>query len=297
MRRDNENWFVSNNRSPMAVAVGVATVGIALVAIDNDSLFALFVVIVISMICGQLVFLIRKQLKPELFPVPLAQVFRLSSDTEVSAIHEEWGAALEQISARKDAIFREQALERLQCTIAQVQNLSNGTIEFESTETWRIAYEALLRSPGLHLYRSISHVDSVHYWQDGPGQHSTQLNLELHDNRTISVERIAIVANYLWPDDSRFPEPPIHRWLLEQHRHGISVQVVRESIIASEPELLVDVGIYGNRAVGVQTSDASGRTVRFRLSFDFERLQRVENIWDRLAVYATSYEKLLDQHA
>ncbi|MEZ6077693.1 MAG: hypothetical protein R3C56_19105 [Pirellulaceae bacterium] len=77
--------------------------------------------------------------------------------------------------------------QRFSSIVQQPRTLSAGTIEYSSTESGRVAYEQLLRSPGLHLYRSVAYVEP-HYWQDGPGQQSTRLNLELHDSRSISIE-------------------------------------------------------------------------------------------------------------
>ena len=68
-----------------------------------------------------------------------------------------------------------------------------------------------------------------------------------------------------------------------------------ESQLAGERELVSDFGIYGSRAVGMQMADAAGRTIRFELSFDFERVKQAESIWERLQVFATSYRDLLDR--
>ncbi|MCC7334650.1 MAG: hypothetical protein IT422_06120 [Pirellulaceae bacterium] len=228
-------------------------------------------------------------------PKTLETLLELAKDREVSRIHDEIAESLKQIAAKQDPIFRRLALQKLQGVADQCQRLANDTIEFSSTEAWRIVYEELLRSPGLHLYRSVSYVESAHYWQDGPGQQSTRLNLELHDNREISIERTAIIADHLWPDLSVFPVEPIHAWLEEQHRHGIWIRLVRESKIRDEADLLADFGIYGSRAVGIQIADPAGRTLRFQLSFDFDKVLRAEAIWNRLAVYAISYRELLDQ--
>lgn len=173
--------------------------------------------------------------------------------------------------------------------------LGKGSVAFPSTESWRVVYEELLRSPGLHLYRSVAYIESAHYWQDGPGQQSTQLNLELHDTGIISIERTAIIADHLWPTDQLFPVEPLHSWLDQQHRYGIWLRLVRESALENDTDLLCDFGIYGSRAVGIQTADPAGRTIRFVLNFNFDKIQEAEVKWNRLAVYAISYRDLLDQ--
>ena len=83
----------------------------------------------------------------------------------------------------------------------------------------------------------------------------------------------------------------------EQYTHGIWTKLVRESTLTGEPDLLVDLGIYGTRAVGFQELDDHGRTVRFTLSFEFAEILAAERRWERLSVYSTSYQKLLDQQA
>lgn len=242
------------------------------------------------------------QLYQELFavpaqPAPLETLLQLAQDREISALHADLAEALKRISAKPDPIFRRLALQSLQNMVDQTHRLAADTIEFSSTESWRVVYEELLRSPGLHLYRSVAYIETAHYWQDGPGQQSTQLNLQLHDAGTVNIERIAIIADFLWEKSARFPVEPIQTWLDQQYRHGIWLRLVRESQLAGESDLLSDFGIYGSRAVGMQLADAAGRTVRFELSFDFERVKRAEDIWKRLQVFSTSYRDLLDQRS
>ena len=121
-----------------------------------------------------------------------------------------------------------------------------------------------------------------------------RLNYELHDGGRLNIERIAILADEVWPEDEPLPKSPISEWIHEQHSHGIWTKLVRESALKSEPDLLVDMGIYGSRAVGTQELDDRCRTVRFTLTFDFEAVAAAEERWRRLSVYATSYRDLLD---
>ena len=44
----------------------------------------------------------------------------------------------------------------------------------------------------------------------------------------------------------------------------------------------------------MQTSDPAGRTIRFRLDFNLEKVIDAEEKWNRLNVYAISYADLLD---
>lgn len=120
-----------------------------------------------------------------------------------------------------------------------------------------------------------------------------QLNFELTDKGTPNIERIAILPDHLWPAGERFPVEPLHHWIDEQQKRGISLRLVRQSTLAGESDLLVDLGIYGTRAVGFQELDDQGRTVRFTLSFDFPELLAAEQRWKRLSVYSTAYRNLL----
>ena len=58
---------------------------------------------------------------------------------------------------------------------------------------------------------------------------------------------------------------------------------------------MVDLGIYGTRAVGFQEQDEQGKTASFTLTFDFPEILAAESRWQRLSVYGVSYQNLLDQ--
>lgn len=282
-------------QTSVLIGLPLTIVGVSLYMTGSLGALLLFTFLIGAItlaICIQL--LVRPSEQTHL-PESLSRWLRISRDERISAIHDQISEALESTASNSDTIFRELADSRLNSMADQFDTLAKGTIEYASTESWRVAYEQLLRSPGLHLYRSVAHVETAHYWQDGPGQQSTRLNLELHDDRTVSIERIAIIADHLWPGDASFPVEPIHQWLDKQQRRGIWLRLVRESVVQSEPDLLADFGIYGSRAVGVQLADPAGRTLRFQLSFDFDKVQQAEAIWERLAVYATPYRELLER--
>ncbi|REJ87057.1 MAG: hypothetical protein DWQ34_25955 [Planctomycetota bacterium] len=219
----------------------------------------------------------------------------LAKDEDVMGLYTRLCDSLKKISEHNDPILRDLAIHRTEQSAATLEAVAEGRIVFVGTETWRVAYERLLRSPGLHLYRSVAVIETSTYWQDEPGKRSLQLNFAMMDEGTLNIERIAIIADHLWPKDDHFPVEPVREWIETQHNHGLWIKLVRRSEIAGEPQLIVDLGIYGNRAVGVQELDDQGRTVRFTLSFDFEKVLAAEQRWDRLAVYATSYRDLLDR--
>jgi hypothetical protein len=220
--------------------------------------------------------------------------FYLAHDQQIFQKYQAISRALLKTSQYSDPIHRDVILERLDDLCEDVEQLADGKITFEGTETWRIVYDKLLRSPGLYMYRSVAWIKHGNYWQDVPGRQSMALNFELHDAASLSVERIAIISDDLWPMEEALPTERVRQWIHEQHVHGIWIKLARQSAIESEPELLVDMGIYGHRAVGIQELDEQCRTVRFTLDFGIEEVKQAEERWKRLSVYAGSYGDLLD---
>ena len=229
--------------------------------------------------------------EPSLLDVP----FAIAGDSEVFQRYRQFTDSLLKISRQTDAIFRDIALEHLDELVHRAETIAEGTFVFEGTETWRIVYERLLRSPGLHLYRSVAWVKNASYWQDEPGRKSMAVNFELHEGERLNIERIAIIADELWPDEDVWPTELLRQWLHEQHARGIWIKFVRQSALAKEPDLIADIGIYGSRALGIQELDEQCRTVRFTLTFDFAGVATAEERWKRLAVYAESYGVHLDR--
>ena len=121
------------------------------------------------------------------------------------------------------------------------------------------------------------------------------VNFELQHKQQLNVERIAIIADELWPTSDNWPAESIRTWLHAQHSQGIWVQMIRESALRNEPDLVADIGIYGSRALGTQELDDECHTVRFLLTFDYAKVVEAEARWNRLAVFAESYGEQLDR--
>ena len=222
--------------------------------------------------------------------------FALARDVDTFARYKSMSQSLARISRALDPIYRELALESLDDTNRRIHTLADGLLIFEGTETWRLVYERLLRSPGLYLYRSVAWIQSAAYWQDEPGRKSMAVNFELQSSGHVTIERIAIIADELWPPGEVWPAETLRQWIQEQHTRGIKISFVRASAIVAEPELLADIGIYGSRAVGTQELDEQARTIRFRLLFDFNSVAAAEDRWNRLAVYSESFASYLDRY-
>ena len=227
----------------------------------------------------------------ELLSTPLL----LAQDQQILDLYRSVASSLRDISAHFDPIYHDLAVQRVQQLDRELVGIAQGQIVFTGTETWRMSYERILRSRGLHLYRSVAYAKTADYWQDEPGRQSMQVNFALLGEGKLDIQRIVIVPDQFWPMGESFPLEPLATWLDEQHRHGLSLQLVRLSCLSNEPDLVADFGIYGNRALGLQDVNDQGRTVRFTLSFDFTDVLAAEKRWQRLSLYATPYRDLLDQ--
>jgi hypothetical protein len=232
----------------------------------------------------------RRDAIVERLSVPLA----LAPDHELYERYHAICRGLTELARQADPIIREMAALKLASLTGEIEALAGGTVVFAGTEAWRTVYEQLLRSRELREYRSVAWVRTRDYWQDQPGRQSMNANFEAV-HRRVFVERIIILRDDLWPREHLLPADAILPWVQAQHDHGVRVQLVRESDLAAEPDLLVDMGIYGDRAVGVQELDERGRTLRFTLTFDGEAVRLAEDRWQRLLLYATPFRGLLDQ--
>lgn len=222
--------------------------------------------------------------------------FRLASDFEMFVRYEQLAASLLTISMQPDVIYRAVALEHLDDLVRQARLVAQGTFVFEGTETWRLVYERLLRSPGLHRYRSVAWIRTPDYWQDEPGRKSLAVNFELVEAQRLRIERIVIIDDPLWPVRETWPVEPVRQWLHEQFIRGIDLRYVRMSELTHEADLLADCGLYGSRALGVQQLDEHGQTERFTLVFDIQAVLDAEARWSRLAIYAESWKSYLDRY-
>ena len=201
-----------------------------------------------------------------------------------------------KIARQSDPVLREFALLKLESLSEQVRSLARGTIVFSSTETWRTVYERLLESCLSDAYYSVAWAKTKDYWQDQPGRQSIRLNYDWVA-RGLRIERIIVLRGDLWPGGNRLPSTDIRPWIEDQQNRGITISLVHETDLGSEPDLLCDFGIYGDRATGFQELDDHSHTMRFILYFDRPSLKLARDRWERLKIYAISYPDLLDQAA
>jgi hypothetical protein len=297
--RTKTNWIASLNTSdrPTAVILATAT-GLLIVGsllLPRDGLVLLLGIIVIGLM-GVVLSRLRKQALPGQFSGILQTAIELAADRDIYPRYRRLTEGLKLVGQRKDTIYRQIALEQLDELLRRSEIIAEGQFTYDGTEAWRIAYERLLRSPGLYLYRSVAWVKHVDYWHDEPGRKSMAVNFELLAEGRLTVERIAIFADELWPEGELWPAEPLRQWLSEQHSRGVVIKFVRQSALGKESDLLVDMGIYGSRALGIQQLDAACHTIRFTLSFDASHVANAEERWDRLSVYAESFTDYLDRY-
>ena len=222
--------------------------------------------------------------------------FYLSHDTEVFDRYRQMSQQFLRISQRSSKVYRDLALQILDDMTRRCVEMGQGRIVFLETETWRLAYERLLREPTVFTYRSVAVVRNPKYWQDAAGSGSMQFNFQLIDDQVITIERIVVIADHLWPQDRELPDDELRQWIHEQSVHGIWMKLVRISNLQKEPELERDMGIYGQLAVGnQQLADDNLRTQRFILNFDLNEIREAERLWEKLGVYSAAYKDLLDQ--
>lgn len=220
---------------------------------------------------------------------------RLAKDSPMSREFEKIVDGIQASSNIESELFRELAIEELARIGQQTELLGRGIITFDETEAWRVAYERILRSPLVSRYFSVSLIRSADYWQDEPGKRSIELNYQLQDEKRLNVERIAIISASIWPDESDRPNSPIFEWLLDQYSNGIWTELVRETSVIDEPDLLVDSGRYSDLAVGCQFLDSKSRTSKFTLSFNKADIEAAKQRWQRLSLYSISMKQILDQ--
>lgn len=223
-------------------------------------------------------------------PIP----FALASAPGFFQQYVKFSNALTEIARHNDLLYRDLALARLTTVADQFATVAKGRIIFEATETWRTAYQDILETLRVKTYFSVAWVRTNDYWNDAPGRQSMQFNYELV-GRGIRIERVHILSDELWPFDEKLPTGGILEWLVEQRGRGIHVSLVRESDLSKESDLLCDFAIYGDRATGTQELDEQSHTVRFVLAFDEQSRQQALDRWERLKLFSTSFENLMDR--
>ena len=127
----------------------------------------------------------------------------------------------------RDPLHRQLLSEQLRAVTESLTTAQKGQFEFHSTEQWRTVYSELLRNGRLHQYRSVSLCRDDSYWQSEAGRKSTELNLELSETGHLSIERIVILSDDLWPNTNALPSPKIQEWLIEQHHSGVTLFLAR----------------------------------------------------------------------
>ncbi len=286
---------MSRFESKPIIAMVVGITGTILAAVvGNTAVTTVWLGTLLSVVIG---LLLRRRSLVDGSSIGLLETpFYLSHDAEIFERYQQMSQQLLRISQRSSKVYRDLALQILDDMARRCGEMGQGRIVFSETETWRIAYERILRDPTVFTYRSVAIVHNPKYWQDAAGTGSIQFNFQLIDDQVITIERIVVIADHLWSKDQELPDDELRQWIHEQSVHGIWMKLVRISDLKNEPELVRDMGIYGQLAVGTQQlADDNLRTQRFILNFDLNEIRNAERIWEKLGVYSTAYKDLLDQ--
>lgn len=279
-------------------AVASALVGVASAALSMDVQLALLGILA-SVLVGLLSVLLDRAAEVRAALAELSTFARsyeiLMNDHDCLEIYRILTEALVALQAQQDPIFRETARTRLLQIGQELELIATGVIAFRGgTESWRTVYDRLLATGDLQKYRSAAWVRSADYWQDAPGRRSMQRNYEAI-NRGMLIERICILPLALWPRDQRLPSELVWSWMVQQHNLGVWVTLCREEDLKPEPDLPLDFGIYGRRAVGVHVLDELSRTHEFRLYFTPAEVDRANDRWNRLKIHTVPLQELLDK--
>ena len=217
----------------------------------------------------------------------------LACDSQFFDLFKDFAESLNRTTQLPDPVFRNAALQQLATIGRSLQDLGDGMLTFENTESWRLIYEQILRSNHVYSYKSVAWVKDELYWQDEPGQKSIRLNQELASQQLISMERIFILNDALWPTGTEDGDSKAIGMLNENARSRIKVFVIRESALCNDQDLLADFGIYGSHAVGYQVMDGRHGTNRFTIQFNFDAVALAEQRWHRLLAYAKPFDEIL----
>ena len=254
--------------------------------------------VLVSLLFGATLALIEKLSQRDASISELASLARtrqqLLADAELSEVGELFSRSLIRLSRETDPVLRSTAAAKLVSICNDAKQISEGRFTYHGTEAWRNVYNDLLRSEVIAEYHSAAWMQRADYWQDPAGRRSIEANYEAV-RRGVRVERVVILPSGLWPAEQLPPTDEALPWLVEQHQAGVSVLVCLEDDIRHEPDLPMDFGVYGDRAVGVQQLDDRCRTESFELSFDREEVQLAAARWRRLKLHATPLRELLDR--
>ena len=189
--------------------------------------------------------------------------------------------------------FKRHAEMRLATMARDLTELTQVTLSFHATESWRTVYERVLSQCKTRRYLSVALLRTDNYWRDLPGQASLEFNFKLIEHG-FSVQRTFIIDPFFWPPSAKTPSAGLLRWIMSQQHKDVTSRLVRLAELDEESDLVGDFGIYGSDAVGKQTVDFEGKTQSYEISFDADRMREAEERWERLLLYSVLVDDLLN---
>jgi hypothetical protein len=164
-----------------------------------------------------------------------------------------------EIDKNRNVVFHDLITDEFDEIYLKIENYSKGVIEYYG-ETWRNPWQKILEKDDVLFYYSVALVKSENYWQDNPGKSAIDFNKELAKRK--KIKRIFILWDSVWTSDK------IKQWIKSQKESGIEIAVIPKTELLSEENLLYDLGIYGNVAVGYQYFDSDCKTKKFEFHFN-----------------------------
>lgn len=203
----------------------------------------------------------------------------VSQDNDWRTIMEKLRDSLEYTGTKKDPFFTDMYQALIRDFSNRLGNAASGCIKFPPGERWRKYWKKIISQRDLGEYRSTSWVKSPEYWRDPAGREGFEFNKTIEAKTT----RVFIIRDKYWD------HPDVWEMIRDQYdAKNIEIRVVRETILEeNDPDLLLDFGIYGERAVGYQELDDNCRTKSFTFHFDEKKISDTEDIFEGLLVYAT----------
>lgn len=288
--------ILANPRFLIASVLGSLVAGVASVVASLPTQIAILGVLV-STLVGLLLAWLDEQARREAGRAEMGGVGRvveaLQDEPELARLFRRMSDAFAALSDQTEPVLRSTAAIKLLAVASELELMARGTISFGETESWRTAYQQLLQSQALRIYRSAAWVKCATYWQDAPGRQSIRDNYDAI-NRGVIIERTFILPRELWPAGQLLPSESVLPWIMDQHNHGVWALLCLETDIESEPDLPLDFGVYGDLAVGTQVLDEDCRTCEFLLEFSGEAVQLANDRWQRLKLHAVPLRTLLD---
>lgn len=153
-------------------------------------------------------------------------------------------------------MLREKRLDEL---LNAFQSFANGAIEY-TDDSWRGIWEALVDPKKSEFYWSIALIEHERYWEGEWADHCFRKTRGLKFKK--GSKRFFLISDHLLKDEAI--REKIRRY---EDTTQESFVLPASTVRVERPDLLLDIGVYGNNGGGQQFSDPHGGTRLFRFCF------------------------------